>query len=150
MEGPGGGLLEDAREAQADVFAVALLITFFCRTSRLSGIAVLVSVFLPISLIVVALALLNLEKAIFEIMGGIQPGTGNDSVSFRRTRRASASGSRTASTWPRNCWTKRKVRNITRRLWTSGQQCVLPGILCAAAARCNENVQPTIDRKSVV
>lgn len=62
------------------LWRVALLIAFLCRTTRLSGFAVLVSTFLPISLIVVALALLNLEKAIFEIMGGIQPGTGNDSA----------------------------------------------------------------------
>jgi len=62
------------------LWRVALLIIFVGRVTRLSGVAVGVATFLPISLIVVALASLNLEKAIFEIMGGIQPGTGNDSA----------------------------------------------------------------------
>jgi hypothetical protein len=52
---------------------VALLVLFLRRVAELRWFALLVATLLPLTLIVAALALLNLEHAVFEIMAGISP-----------------------------------------------------------------------------
>jgi hypothetical protein len=52
---------------------VALLIVFLRRVGGLSRIAIVVAGFLPLTLIVVALTLLNLEHVMFNLMAGIAP-----------------------------------------------------------------------------
>jgi len=61
---------------------VALLIVFLKRAAGLSGTAVVVASLLPLTVIVTALAALNLEKAVFEIMGGNMQQTQNDAAYF--------------------------------------------------------------------
>ena len=53
------------------VWRVALYGLFLRRAADLSGLAWVVALFLPLALIVTALAMLNLEQAVFEIMGGL-------------------------------------------------------------------------------
>jgi hypothetical protein len=55
------------------IWRVALLIWFLKRVAGLSGGAIIVATMLPLTLIVVGLALLNLEHVIFSIMGGLRP-----------------------------------------------------------------------------
>lgn len=59
---------------------VALLYVFLKRFARLSGNALLVALLLPLTIIVIALAVLNLEHATFDFMGGLRTddGTSND------------------------------------------------------------------------
>lgn len=52
---------------------VALLSVFLHRVAALRPPAVLVSTLLPVTLIVVALTVLNLEHVVFDIMAGIRP-----------------------------------------------------------------------------
>ncbi len=52
---------------------LALYAVFLRRTAGLSVVAVIVGTLLPIVLIVVTLAFLNLEHVVFNIMGGIRP-----------------------------------------------------------------------------
>lgn len=59
---------------------VAMLIVFARRLGQLSVFAVWVSSLLPLTLIVTALALLNLERAVLHIMSGLRGGTANDST----------------------------------------------------------------------
>jgi hypothetical protein len=61
---------------------VALLIVFLKRAAGLSSIGVMVASLLPLTLIVTTLAALNLEKAVFEIMGGNMQQTQNDAAYF--------------------------------------------------------------------
>jgi hypothetical protein len=57
----------------------ALLLFFFKRNAGLSVFASIVVALLPIMAIVVALTFLNLERAVFDIMGGLRDsGTAND------------------------------------------------------------------------
>ena len=51
---------------------VALYAVFLRRTARLSVAAVIVGTLLPIAIIIVMLAVLNLEHVVFNIMGGIR------------------------------------------------------------------------------
>lgn len=53
------------------VWRVALYGVFLNRAARLSGLAWLAALFLPLVAIVTALSALNLEHAVFEIMGGL-------------------------------------------------------------------------------
>ena len=53
------------------VWRVALYGVFLNRAAGLSGLAWVAALFLPLTLIVTALAMLNLEHAVFEIMGGL-------------------------------------------------------------------------------
>jgi hypothetical protein len=62
------------------IWRIALMITFLRRVAGLSGFAVLITGMLPITLIIVALASLNLEHVVFELMGGFSPATPNDSA----------------------------------------------------------------------
>ena len=61
---------------------VALLIVFLKRAAALTATGVLVASLLPLTVIVTALAALNLEKAVFEIMGGNMQQTQNDAAYF--------------------------------------------------------------------
>jgi hypothetical protein len=58
---------------------VGLLFFYLRRHARLPGFSILVAALLPITLIIVTLTMLNLERAVFEVMGGLRGGgTAND------------------------------------------------------------------------
>jgi len=61
---------------------VALLVVFLKRSAGLTATGVVVASLLPLTIIVTALAALNLEKAVFEIMGGNMQQTQNDAAYF--------------------------------------------------------------------
>ena len=61
---------------------VALLIVFLKRGAGLTNTGVMVASLLPLTIIVTALVALNLEKAVFEIMGGNRQQTQNDAAYF--------------------------------------------------------------------
>ena len=52
---------------------VTLLFLFLRRSAQLSRFAMTVAALLPLALIVTVLTMLNLEHAVFEIMGGLRP-----------------------------------------------------------------------------
>ena len=62
------------------VWRVVLLFFFLGVMARLDVVSVFVSAFLPLTLIVVALSALNLEKAVFSLMGGFNERTPNDAA----------------------------------------------------------------------
>ncbi len=66
--------------AIVSTWRVALLIYFLRRSAQLSWFSTLVATFLPLSFIVVTLATLNLEKAVFSLMGGFSERTSNDAA----------------------------------------------------------------------
>jgi hypothetical protein len=80
--------LENAQAANVIFLAivaswrVALLVVFLKRAAGLTATGVLVASLLPLTVIVTALAALNLEKAVFEIMGGNMQQTQNDAAYF--------------------------------------------------------------------
>ena len=55
---------------------VGLLIVFLKRYAQLGGFQIIVSTLLPLTLIVTTLTILNLERAVFDIMGGLREGGG--------------------------------------------------------------------------
>ena len=57
---------------------VALLIYFLRRSAQLNWFSALVAALLPLTVIVVVLATLNLERAVFSIMGGLSDRTSSD------------------------------------------------------------------------
>ena len=58
---------------------VALLLFYLRRLGELGWFSILIAALLPLTLMVVGLTALNLEKAVFDFMGGItQPGTASD------------------------------------------------------------------------
>lgn len=59
---------------------VALLMFFLYRFARLGWLKTLTATVLPITAIVWVLAMLNLERAVFDIMGGFREGTSKDSA----------------------------------------------------------------------
>jgi hypothetical protein len=59
---------------------VALLIFYLRRVGQLKRFPTFVATFLPLTAIVVALAMLNLEKVVFNFMGGIRDASPNDSA----------------------------------------------------------------------
>lgn len=59
---------------------VALLMVFLKRAADLSALGVTVASLLPITLIVTLLVMLNLERAVFDIMGGNRAPTQNDAA----------------------------------------------------------------------
>jgi hypothetical protein len=60
---------------------VALLFFYLGRHARLSAFSITVAALLPVTLIVVTLTMLNLERAVFDVMGGLRDGgTANDSA----------------------------------------------------------------------
>jgi hypothetical protein len=60
------------------IWRVALLIFFFRRLGELPWFSITVATLLPLTLIVFTLTVLNLEKAVFEVMGGVREGTASD------------------------------------------------------------------------
>jgi hypothetical protein len=64
------------------VWRVALLFYFLRVLARLDLFSIVVVGLLPLTLIVVALTVLNLEKAVFELMGGLRDRTPNDDAYF--------------------------------------------------------------------
>ncbi len=60
------------------LWRVVLLIYFMRVVGRLDVGSVVVASLLPLTLIVVALSMLNLEKAVFSLMGGLSEQTAND------------------------------------------------------------------------
>ena len=62
------------------VWRVALLIFFLRRACQLDLASIIVGTFLPLTFIVVVLTELNLEKAVFSLMGGLSEHTANDSA----------------------------------------------------------------------
>lgn len=54
----------------------------YLKRSELTGAATMILGLLPLALIVVALTALNLEHAVFELMGGIRRGTSSDGAFF--------------------------------------------------------------------
>jgi hypothetical protein len=54
------------------IWRLALYAVFLRRTARLSVMSVIVGTLLPITIIIVTLAILNLEHVVFNIMGGIR------------------------------------------------------------------------------
>lgn len=60
---------------------VALLIFYLRRHAQLKPFPITVAALLPLTLIVTTLTVLNLERAVFDIMGGLrEPGTANDTA----------------------------------------------------------------------
>jgi len=57
---------------------VALLVFFLRRLGELDGFSIVVATLLPLTLIIVTLTVLNLEKAVFDFMGGLREGTASD------------------------------------------------------------------------
>jgi hypothetical protein len=59
---------------------VALLIFFLRRVGELGGFSTAIATLLPLSMIVVALAMLNLDRVVFDMMGGGGHRSSNDSA----------------------------------------------------------------------
>ena len=78
--------MADAQSANAwflttvAIWRVALLTVFLRRVAGLSGFAVLVARLLPIVVIIVMVAILNLERVVFNLMGGNTDPSGNDTA----------------------------------------------------------------------
>ena len=66
--------------ATVAVWRVAMLGRYLSQRTDLSGAVLLASLMLPLALVVVALTLLNLEKAVFDVMAGLreEEGTAGD------------------------------------------------------------------------
>jgi hypothetical protein len=60
------------------VYRIALLVFFLSRFTRLKGIYVITLTLLPVCLIIVMLTVLNLERAVFNIIGGLRDETSHD------------------------------------------------------------------------
>lgn len=60
------------------IWRVALLLFFLRRVGELDGFSIVIAALLPLTLIVVTLTVLNLEKAVFDFMGGVREGTASD------------------------------------------------------------------------
>lgn len=60
------------------IWRVALLIFFLRRVGQLNGFSITIASLLPLTLIVVTLTILNLEKVVLDFMGGIEHGTASD------------------------------------------------------------------------
>lgn len=59
--------------ASVATWRVALLLKYLISVAGLSGLRVLVATLLPLTLIVTALTLLNLEHVVFKLMAGLEP-----------------------------------------------------------------------------
>jgi hypothetical protein len=57
---------------------VALLVFFLRCLGELDRFSIVVATLLPLTLIIVTLTVLNLEKAVFDFMGGVREGTASD------------------------------------------------------------------------
>jgi hypothetical protein len=67
--------------ATVALWRVALLFNYLKRHARLRPFAIFTAALLPITAIIVALSALNLERAVFDVMGGLrEQGTANDNA----------------------------------------------------------------------
>ncbi len=66
--------------AAVATWRVALLFFYLRRHAQLEPFVIMVAALLPLTLIIVTLTALNLERAVFELMGGIRQGTANDAA----------------------------------------------------------------------
>ena len=67
--------------ATVALWRVALLFNYLKRHARLRPFAILTASLLPVTAIIVALTMLNLERAVFDVMGGLrEQGTANDNA----------------------------------------------------------------------
>jgi hypothetical protein len=62
------------------LWRVALLLLYLRRVARLHPVVVVIGALVPLMGIVVVLTALNLERAVFDFMGGFRDGTANDSA----------------------------------------------------------------------
>jgi RsiW-degrading membrane proteinase PrsW (M82 family) len=62
------------------LWRVALLVFFLRRSGELDPLSIIVATFLPLTMIVIGLSMLNLEQAVFNFMGGLRDRTPNDSA----------------------------------------------------------------------
>ena len=60
------------------LWRLALLYFFLIRFTRLHFLYIVIATLMPVCLIIVTLTYLNMERAVFEIMGGIREKTSND------------------------------------------------------------------------
>ena len=60
------------------IWRVALLVFFLRRLGELNSFSIVVATLLPLTLIIVTLTMLNLERAVFDFMGGVREGTASD------------------------------------------------------------------------
>lgn len=60
------------------IWRVALLVFFLRRLGELQWFSIVVATLLPITIIVVSLTALNLERVVLDVMGGVRPGTASD------------------------------------------------------------------------
>jgi hypothetical protein len=67
--------------ATVAAWRVALLIFFLRRYAQLGAFHIIIASLLPLTMIVTALTVLNLERAVFNIMGGLREGGGTASDS---------------------------------------------------------------------
>ncbi|HEV2801519.1 MAG TPA: hypothetical protein VGW12_13520 [Pyrinomonadaceae bacterium] len=67
--------------ATVALWRIALLFNYLKRHARLSPFAILTASLLPVTAIIVALTMLNLERAVFDVMGGLrEQGTAHDNA----------------------------------------------------------------------
>jgi hypothetical protein len=68
--------------ATVALWRVALLFNYLKRHARLRPFAIFTAALLPMTAIIVALTMLNLERAVFDVMGGLreEQGTANDNA----------------------------------------------------------------------
>lgn len=64
--------------AMVATWRVSLLVFFLRRLGELDWFSIAIATLLPLTLIIVTLTVLNLEKAVFDIMGGISKPTSSD------------------------------------------------------------------------
>jgi len=62
--------------ATVAAWRVAMLGRYLSKRTDLSGVVLVASLLLPLSLVIVALTLLNLEKAVFDVMAGLRDESG--------------------------------------------------------------------------
>ena len=62
------------------LWRLSLLYFFLIRFTRLHFVYILIATLMPVCLIIVILTYLNLERAVFQIMGGIREKTSNDAA----------------------------------------------------------------------
>jgi hypothetical protein len=62
------------------IWRVALLLFFLGRLAKLGWFSILVATLLPLTIIVVGLTILNLEKVVLSFMGGLSERSGNDAA----------------------------------------------------------------------
>ena len=62
------------------IWRVALLLFFLQRLGELDWFSTVIATLLPLTMIVVSLTVLNLERVVFNLMGGISSPSGNDAA----------------------------------------------------------------------